>query len=70
MAFSQILKNIRTQLKLTQEQFARELEISYSTLNRWENGRTTPSTLAKKHVLDYCINHNVDGCLISELKNI
>ncbi len=69
MTFSQVLKNIRNQLELTQEQFARELEISFSTLNRWENGRTMPSMLAKKHILDYCINHCVDESTIAALRN-
>ena len=69
MTFSQVVKNIRKQLDLTQENFARELEISFSTLNRWENDRTMPSALAKRQVLDYCVNHGVDESTIIELKH-
>ena len=47
MTFNELLKAIRTELNLTQEQFARELNVSYSTLSRWENGHTAPSRLAK-----------------------
>ena len=38
MTFSEILKYIRKQQNYTQEQFARELNVSFSTINRWENG--------------------------------
>lgn len=67
MDFSEMLKHIRKQLDFTQEHFARELNISFSTINRWENGRTTPSALAKKQILDYCKNKCVDNSVIEEL---
>ena len=35
MTFSEILKHIRTQQNYTQEQLARELNVSFSTINRW-----------------------------------
>ena len=54
MTFAEVLKSIRTQLNFTQEQFARELNISFSTINRWENGRSMPSVLAKTQLLKYC----------------
>ena len=69
MNFSETLKFIRKQLNLTQEQFARELNVSFSTINRWENGRTTPSTLAKKQILDYCKNKCINNTAIENLKN-
>ena len=69
MIFSKTLKCIRKQLNLTQEQFARELNVSFSTINRWENGRTTPSTLAKKQILDYCKSKCVNNSVIEELEN-
>ena len=53
MGFGMIIKKIRSQLKMTQEQFARELDISFSTINRWENGHTVPSKLAKVRLLEF-----------------
>ena len=53
MPFEDILKAIRAQLNITQEQLARELNISFSTINRWENGHTSPSKLAKMRLLDF-----------------
>lgn len=33
---------------LTQKQLAAELGVAYLTINRWENGRVTPSPMAMK----------------------
>lgn len=67
MTFAEILKSIRKQCKYTQEQFARELNISFSTINRWENGRSTPSILAKMQLLEYCKRKCIDEQIIAEL---
>lgn len=40
------LKLIRHQLALSQEDLAHQLGVSFSTINRWENGKTAPSKLA------------------------
>lgn len=67
MTFSEILKHIRKQQNYTQEQFARELNVSFSTINRWENGHTVPSVLAKMRLQEYCKNNCVDETIIKEL---
>jgi putative transcriptional regulator len=38
---------IRQQLHLTQEELAHALGVTVSTVNRWENGHTHPSRLAR-----------------------
>lgn len=70
MAFEEIIKLIRDQLKITQEQLAHELNISFSTINRWENGHTSPSKLAKMHLLKFCENSNIDILIISQLEKL
>ena len=40
------IKEIRASLGLTQEEFARQVGVSFSTVSRWENGRGSPSRLA------------------------
>lgn len=67
MTFSEILKQIRTQQNYTQEQFARELNVSFSTINRWENGHTVPSSLAKMRLLEYCKKNYVSDEIIIEI---
>ena len=54
MTIDVILKMIRKELNISQEQLARELKVSFTTINRWENGRRTPSQLAKMRLLEYC----------------
>lgn len=44
------IKVLRSCLHLTQEQFAYELGTTVSTVNRWENGRTEPSKLARNSI--------------------
>lgn len=45
--FSDLIKEIRRQLELSQEDLARELGVSFATINRWENKKSTPSKLGK-----------------------
>ena len=45
------LKTLRQQPGWSQEDLARELGVSFSTVNRWENGKAKPSRLAQKGIL-------------------
>jgi putative transcriptional regulator len=42
------IKELRYRLGMTQEQFAVELGVTVSAVNRWENGKVQPSPLALK----------------------
>ena len=59
MEFCQTVKNIRLALKLSQEDLARELGVSYATINRWENGKSTPSRLALSAIKEFCEKNGV-----------
>lgn len=52
--FPTTVKGIREQLGLSQEDLAREIGISFATLNRWENGKASPSKLAKGQLEKFC----------------
>lgn len=41
-----LIREIRLETGLTQEQFASQLGVICTTINRWENGRSKPSPLA------------------------
>lgn len=60
MEFCTIVKRIRMELGLSQEQLARELGISFSTINRWENGKSRPSQMAKELFCSFCKDKNID----------
>lgn len=53
-SFAVAIKDIRTQLGLSQEDLARALGVSFATVNRWENGKTSPSKLARGSFVAYC----------------
>ena len=44
------IKTIRQKLGLSQEELAQKLGVSFTSVNRWENGQTKPSKLAKKQI--------------------
>lgn len=50
----ELVKEVRRQLSLSQEDLARELGISFATVNRWENGLVKPSKLAKAQFNNFC----------------
>lgn len=52
IGLSEMVKEMRAQLGLTQEQFAAKVGVTWSTVNRWENGRGKPSPLALGHVIE------------------
>jgi DNA-binding transcriptional regulator YiaG len=45
--FGDVIRRLRHRLHLTQEELARELDITVSTVNRWEQGHAKPSKLAR-----------------------
>ena len=44
------LKKLRRQQGWSQEDLARNLGVSFATVNRWENGKTKPSRLAQEKI--------------------
>ncbi|HHG89815.1 MAG TPA: XRE family transcriptional regulator [Devosia sp.] len=52
--FSELVKDVRKQLGYSQEELAHALGVSFASVNRWENGKTRPSKLARKQVESFC----------------
>ncbi|WP_442937348.1 helix-turn-helix domain-containing protein [Nostoc sp.] len=48
LKISNLIRELRQQLDLSQEKFAAKLGVSLRTVNRWENGSTVPSPMALK----------------------
>ena len=48
------IKNIRTYLNISQAEFAEKLNVTFATVNRWENGRSVPNKLAQVKIYDMC----------------
>ena len=51
---SRQIKSIRKQLGLSQEELAQKLGVSFTSVNRWENGQTKPSKLARRQIDILC----------------
>ena len=68
MSIDEILKSIRKELSISQETLARDLNVSFTTLNRWENNRANPSRLAMIQIKEYCINRGVSDDLLAALE--
>jgi len=66
MKCSDIIKEIRLQLNISQEDLARELKISFATVNRWENEKSIPSKMAKRLLIDFCRDRKIsdDICMM------
>lgn len=59
MLFRDQVKFARAQLKLSQTAFAKELNVSFTSLNRWENGHTEPQPAIKDIFYSYCKENKV-----------
>jgi len=53
----ELVRTLRRELGLTQEEFAHELGITVGTVNRWENGRFHPSKLARTMLAEFAHRH-------------
>jgi transcriptional regulator with XRE-family HTH domain len=48
----ELVKRLRERMDLTQEQFAREVGVVFSTVNQWENGQRSPQPYLLKRFLE------------------
>ena len=60
MTFAEKLIAIRKYMFLSQEALAKELGVSFATVNRWEAGRCEPNYKAQKAFSDFCDAHKID----------
>ena len=67
MEFSEQVKYVRKELRLSQKQLADALNVSFATINRWENAKVCPSNLAKKTFYEFCESNFINE---TTLKNI
>lgn len=54
-----LIKQIRIYLNMSQTEFAEQLNVTFQTVNRWENGRAVPNKLAQSKMFDLCKEKNV-----------
>lgn len=59
MNFSEGIKYIRKVSYLSQESFAKEIGVSFSTVNRWKRGKSKPSYAAMKKINAFCNDNSI-----------
>jgi len=62
-SFLDEVKAVRSALNITQEELAHALGVSFATVNRWENGKTSPSKLAQRQFISFCKEQRDKGAL-------
>ena len=63
MDIATAVKEIRVKSLLSQADFANEIGVSFSTVNRWEKGKAVPSFKALKKIKIFCSNNHIDFTL-------
>lgn len=68
----ELLKEIRTYLNTSQTEFAELLNVSFATVNRWENGRAVPNKLAQSTLHEICKEQKVPvyDMVINKIKRL
>lgn len=56
---SALVKDLRRRLRMTQEQFALKVGVTYSTVNHWENGKRVPQPFLVRRLLE--LKEELDG---------
>ena len=51
---SELIRVMRKKALLSQEDFAKALNVSVGTINRWENAKTKPNITAMKKIKAFC----------------
>lgn len=60
MMFADAIKDIRQNSFLSQVDFAKEIGVSFSTVNRWETGKAIPNCVTMKKIANFCDAHSID----------
>lgn len=56
---SELIRIMRKKALLSQEDFAKALNVSVGTINRWENAKTKPNITAMKKIKAFCEENNI-----------
>ena len=60
MTFGEAILKLRSERRISQRQLADELNVSFTSVNRWENGKTLPNKMTVLVIRQYCIDHELD----------
>lgn len=56
-----LVRSLRERLELSQERLAARLGVTFTSVNRWENGHAKPSPLAMRQIEELVVELGIDG---------
>lgn len=59
MKLNECIKVARQNAFMTQEEFAKALNVSACTVNRWEMGKSKPNNAAMKNIKTFCESNGI-----------
>lgn len=67
-----LIKNIRAYMNMNQSEFSKRLDVSFATVNRWENGHATPGRQAQEKLYDLCGEQKVpvDNMIFAKIRKM
>lgn len=65
MEFSKFCLETRLKLNISQQALAKKLNVSFATINRWENGKSLPQKLTLYRFEKFCEENGIE--FISDL---
>lgn len=60
MSFADKVKYVRAKLLISQTELAKEIGVSFATVNRWESGRLEPTFLNEKRFEMFCKKNEIN----------
>ncbi len=60
MNLGEVIRITRQKAFYTQEDFAKEMNVALSTVNRWELNKAKPNVKAMKEIKRFCEENNLD----------
>lgn len=69
MSLDNDIKLLRQRCLLSQQDFAKELGVSFATINRIESGKSKPTYKTMKLIDDYCKKNAIDFDITKEFTN-
>lgn len=59
MTYKEAVKELRLKMLMTQEEFAKLLDVSFTTINRWETGKYIPTIKVRRKLQPYFEKYNI-----------
>ena len=60
MIYKETVKKIKHEMLLTKEDFTKLLDVSFATINRWENVKYIPTIKTRRKLQPYFKKYNIE----------